>query len=223
MARERKAFPKVARKRRAPAEARTELLDAAERVFRTASPEEAGLKVVAREAGVSHALITHYFGTYAGLVEATLERRVRKLREALLGRMQEVGALAQPSRLLGMLFESLTDPVHLRLMRWLFASEEPRATRALALDDQGLTIIAGAVGTALLGKDPPADKVRLIENALVTAVAAAYGYAMGKYALVKTVAHRPGLDLDTTVRDTLAAMLQAHLREVLGVELGANS
>src|SRR6185312_12580404 len=49
------------RRRRAPETARQEILDAAERVFARLHPDEAGLKVVGREAGVSHALITHYF------------------------------------------------------------------------------------------------------------------------------------------------------------------
>src|SRR4051812_25806904 len=109
MVRARKVF--LPRRRRAPELARTELLDAAERVFRHAQPDQVGLKEIASEAGVSHALVTHYFGTYAGLVEATLERRVRALREVLLARVREVGGLAQPDRLLAILFEALADPV----------------------------------------------------------------------------------------------------------------
>src|SRR5262249_27617645 len=70
------------RRRRTPERARQEILDAAERVFARSQPDQVGLKEVAREAGVSHALITHYFGTYAGLLEAALERRIRATREA---------------------------------------------------------------------------------------------------------------------------------------------
>src|SRR5438270_10047106 len=110
MVRARKLFPKLApRRRRAPELARTELLDAAERVFARSQPDQVGLREIALEAGVSHALVTHYFGTYAGLVEATLERRVRALRAELLARVREVGGLAQPARLLAMLFEALGD------------------------------------------------------------------------------------------------------------------
>src|SRR5260221_14507830 len=57
------------RRRRTPEVARQELLDAAERVFTEFHPDQVGLKQVAREAGVSHALITHYFGTYGGVIE----------------------------------------------------------------------------------------------------------------------------------------------------------
>ncbi len=219
MVRVRKGFPKLVRRRRAPELARTELLDAAERVFRTAQPDQVGLKEIANEAGVSHALVTHYFGTYSGLVEATLERRVRALREQLLARVREVGGLAQPARLLAMLFEALADPVHLRLMRWLLASERPSANQALALQDQGLQTMAFEVGKALLGPDPPHAKLVAIEDALLTAVSAAYGYAMGKYALATALGRPVDRALDITVQQTLAHMIQAYLREVLGVEM----
>ena len=80
----RKAQPRETRckrARRSPEEARALILEAAERVFATHLPDVVGLKDVAREAGVSHALVTHYFGTYSALVEATLERRFFKLRD----------------------------------------------------------------------------------------------------------------------------------------------
>ena len=38
------------------------------------------MKDVARGAGVSHALVSHYFGTYDALVEAVLERRAEAIR-----------------------------------------------------------------------------------------------------------------------------------------------
>lgn len=190
------------------------LLDAAERVFAVKSPDAAGLKVVADEAGVSHALITHYFGTYGGLIEATLERRVRALRAGILARLGERAALAQPTTLLSVLFDALADPVHLHLMRWLFLSERPAAVRALALNDQGLQLVSREIGKALGSED-----YKAIEDALMTAVAAAYGYAMGKYALASALGRPADAALDATIRETLAHMLQAHLREVLGIEL----
>src|SRR5438094_3939669 len=126
---------KPARRRRTPEVARQELLDAAERVFAHAHPDRVGLKDIAREAGTSHALITHYFGTYAGLIEAALERRIRRLRETIVTKLREAGAISRPVELLAMLFRALDDPVHLRLVKWLVASERPGA--AFALQDRG--------------------------------------------------------------------------------------
>jgi AcrR family transcriptional regulator len=202
---------RVARRRRAPELAREEILAAAERVYVEFQPDQVGLKEIAREAGVSHALINHYFGTYAGLVEATLERRIRALRERILERLRETNVLERPGELLAMLFRALEDPLHLRLTRWLLASERPSAAHAFALRDHGLQQIAHQVAIAL---DPHAthELVAKVELALLCAVSAAYGYAIGKYPLVGALGKQASIELDNEVAATLAAMVQAHLK-----------
>jgi TetR/AcrR family transcriptional regulator, repressor for neighboring sulfatase len=199
------------RRRRPPELARREILDAAERVLARSHPDHVGLKDVAREAGVSHALITHYFGTYAGLLEAALERRLTALREVLLARLREPDALGRPNELLGVLFQALEDPVHLRLMRWLLASERPAAMHAFGLQHRGLAVVADQVSRALTPK-PDRALVRTLELTFLTAVAAAYGYAIAKPALAGALGRQPSQELDNDVRRTLADMLQAHMR-----------
>src|ERR1044071_5458620 len=206
MARTRKSLSRrparvVARRRRSPELARQEILDAAERVFARFQPDQVGLKEVAAEAGVSHALITHYFGTYAGLIEAALERRLRGLRETMLARLRVAGALHRPGELLGLLFQALEDPVHLRLMRWLMTSERPAAAHAFGLHDQGLAAIAVEVARAL-DPQPSAALIHEIELTLLTAVSAAYGYAISKDALVGALGQKPSAELDDEVRET---------------------
>ncbi|MEO8705411.1 MAG: helix-turn-helix domain-containing protein [Kofleriaceae bacterium] len=204
---------RIARRRRAPELARAEILDAAERVFVEFQPDQVGLKDVAREAGISHALITHYFGTYAGMIEAVLERRVRALRELMLGRLRETGALARPAELLAVLFRALEDPVHIRLTRWMLASERPTA-EAFMLRDRGLQVVAQQVAAAMDLAVTPAV-INTIELALLTAVSASYGYALGKYALVGALGREVSGALDKQVYETLAAMLESHLRAEL--------
>ena len=203
------------RRRRSPEQAREELLDAAERVFVEFQPDQVGLKDVAREAGVSHALITHYFGTYAGLIEAALERRVRGLRESTLARLREAGALSRPNELLAALFRALADPVHLRLSKWMMASERPNAAQAFALRDQGLKLVAQQVAAAIEAR-PGREMVAKIEHALVVAVSAAYGYAMGRETFAAALGRQPSNELDREVQETLAAMLETHMRVALG-------
>src|ERR1044071_737544 len=140
--------PKPRRRRRAPEVAQAEMREAAERVFARSHPDHVGLKEVAREAGVSHALINHYFGSYSGLVEASFERKVRVLRESIMGRVQTTRAPLLPGELLEMLFRALEDPVFLRLTRWMFASERPAAGN-LAMRDQGLQQIARQLAQTL--------------------------------------------------------------------------
>jgi AcrR family transcriptional regulator len=220
MARSRRLFPlkraTAPRRRRAPEVARQEILDAAERVFVEFQPDQVGLKEVAREAGVSHALITHYFGTYAGLLEKALERRIRGLRELMLERLRVAGALSRPDELLAILFRALEDPVHLRLMRWLLASERPAAAQAFGLQDHGLQLVAHQVAQAIT-PSPPHELIVAIELALLTAVSAAYGYAIGKHALVGALGRKVSIELDEAVQRTLAAMLQAYFRAEVGV------
>jgi TetR/AcrR family transcriptional regulator, repressor for neighboring sulfatase len=210
---------RIARRRRSPEEARLEILDAADRVFIEFQPDQVGLKDVGREAGVSHALITHYFGTFAGLIEAALERRIRSLREIMLERLRQAGALSRPSELIGILFTALEDPVHLRLMRWLLASERPSAAYAFGLQAQGLQVISLQVATALDPAPSPA-MINKVELALLTAVSAAYGYALAKYALVGGLGREASAELDAEVQQTLAAMVQAHIRAELGITVG---
>jgi AcrR family transcriptional regulator len=206
---------RVSRRRRAPEVARQEILDAAERVFAEHQPDRVGLKEVAREAGVSHALITHYFGTYAGLIEAALERRIRVLRERMTSRMRESGALARPGELLGMLFDALDDPVHLRLMKWMVANERQTAAHALALQERGVQLIARQVAEALVPQ-PPAVMIVTIERALVTAVAAAFGWAMSKVPLAASIGREPTTMLQDEIRGTLAGMVQSYLTMTIG-------
>jgi AcrR family transcriptional regulator len=198
------------RRRRSPEIARQELLEAAERVFAKHAPDDVGLKDIAREAGTSHALITHYFGTYAGLVEAALERRLRALRETMIARLADASVLERPEELLAILFQAFEDPVHLRLMKWLVASERPTAMHAIAMQHQGVLVVARQVAAALR-PNPPADVVRTVELALMTAVAAAMGYAVSKYALAGATGREVGPALDADVRTTLAGMLRSYL------------
>jgi AcrR family transcriptional regulator len=199
------------RRRRAPEEARQEILGAAERVFVEFQPDQVGLKDVAREAGVSHALITHYFGTYANMVEAVLERRVRVLRANIVEKLKQPAALSRPDELLAMLFTALQDPIHLRLTRWLLASERPSAAHAFALREQGLVLIAHQVAQAL-DPMPSRQTIERVEMSLVCAVAAAYGFAMGKYALAGALGREVSNELDHKVQKTLAEMIQVYLR-----------
>lgn len=198
------------RRRRSPELARTELLDAAERLFRDHPPDQIGLKEVAREAEVSHALITHYFGTLDGLVEKVFERRTQRLRATIIERLATTG-ISNAEQLIATLFTAFDDPVHLRLMKWMLASERGSIIHALALRDRGISIIAEQVAKVI---DPNANLVqrREVELALVITVSAAFGYTATKIALASAVGRAPDAELDHEVQQTLTAMLEAYLK-----------
>jgi AcrR family transcriptional regulator len=188
-------------------------MDAAERVFAHHLPEDAGLQRVAAEAGTSHALITHYFGTYRGLVEATLQRRVRAVRARVLERLGGEAVLGRADELLAMLFESLADPVHLRLLRWLLAGERGDVT-ALGLEDRGLRVVAARIADVLVAP-ASAKQVQRIELMLLAVVAAAFGWALGKPLLANALGREASPELDDALRHTLAEMAQLFLAKDL--------
>jgi AcrR family transcriptional regulator len=136
--------------RRSPDEARAHILDAAERVFAEHLPDVVGLKDVAREAGVSHALVTHYFGTYSALVEAALERRFARALDRLMG---ELGALFEASPDLTAILASYRravasaagDPVTVRLATWAVLSGRAVAADFFSHRLRGLKLLADAL------------------------------------------------------------------------------
>jgi AcrR family transcriptional regulator len=201
--------PRVPRPRRDPETARNHLLDAAERVFAESVPDAAGLVRVAKEAGTSHALITHYFGTYRGLVEATLQRRVRAVRARVLERLEEPGALQRADELVAILFDALADPVHARLLRYLLASERADAS-SIGFQDRGLKLVSTRVAAALFGEPKPRQLQR-VEQGLLAVVAAAFGWAVGKQVLATTLGRTASKELDDGLRHALAEMAQLFL------------
>ena len=78
---------RVRRRRRSPEQAQEEILGAAARLFLAHGPEQVSLVDVAREVGVSHALVSHYFGTFEALVETVVRRHVSGRLGALLERL----------------------------------------------------------------------------------------------------------------------------------------
>jgi AcrR family transcriptional regulator len=198
------------RRRRTPEVARTELLDAAERVFAKSSPEHVGLKEVARAAGTSHGLITHYFGTYDALVAAALERRTTALRERILVALEAPGILARPDELVDLLFTAYEDPVHLRLMKYLIAGERIGTTHALALQHKGISQVADRVADAIR-PDSTAAQRDAIAMSLMIAVAAAFGYAAARHALAGALGKPATAELDRETRRTLAQMVRHYI------------
>ena len=204
------------RRRRDPETARAEILDAAERVLASSPPDAVGLKEVARTAGVSHALVSHYFGTYVELVDEVLVRRIRRLRARALERVADPGALLDTEGLLDMLFEALEDPLYVRLSLWALAAQRPSGYVSFPFRDQGMRIFAEAATEGVRRARPDLSTSALrerVELALVIANAASYGYTVGKEAWLGALAKEPSPVFDRALREALGGMLR---RYVLG-------
>jgi TetR/AcrR family transcriptional regulator, repressor for neighboring sulfatase len=196
--------------RRNPEEARELILDAADRVFATKLPDVAGLKDVAKAAGVTHGLVTHYFGTYDALVEATLERRFHKLRAHLLPTMVRlVGEEADARKMLDAhrraVTEVVSDPAMVRLGIWAVLSGRANAGDFFPHRMQGLKLLADAL--AARSKARRED----IEVALVTTFALAVVWKAAAPAIAGAMGKTPSKGLDAWFEARTADMLDAYL------------
>ncbi len=198
------------RVRRSPEEARTLILDAADRVFGVHLPDAVGLKEIAREAGVSHALITHYFGTYAGLVESALERRFTRVREALV--RQLLGALdadADTAELLGAyrraLYVGAADPVTIRLGAWALMNGRAAQADFFAHRIQGMKVLADAL---VKTTDVPRED---LEFALVASFALSVVWTVGGQWLTGALGKKKGRGFDRGFDERVGEMIGAYL------------
>lgn len=196
--------------RRSPEEARAAILDAAERVFASRLPDAAGLKDVATEAGVSHALVTHYFGTYDALVEATLERLFHRVRESLLpdllrllGEQAELGELLAAHR--RAIDLAASRPAMLRLAVWAAMSGRAEATDFFPHRMQGLKLVTDALeGRSKARRED-------LEMALVASFALAVVWRSAGRAIAGALGKRPTKELDAWFESRTADMIDAFL------------
>jgi AcrR family transcriptional regulator len=202
------------RQRRSPEEARALILDAAERTFAAHGPDAVGLKDVAREAGVSHALVSHYFGTFEKLVDAVLERRAGKIRAQLLAAIEGEPGELKPGDLLARFWSALDDPASLRLVTWgLLSGRGGEAEELFPARVKGLRLVADAVEARLAqragrGTAPPREDVEFI---VMAAVALSYGYALMKKPLYLALGRSPTAAAQSDFRARVAALVEQYV------------
>ena len=168
----------MARRRRSPEQARTEILDAAERLLLSEGPAAIKIARVAAEASMSHPGLLHHFKSAEQLTEALHKRLSVGIREDVLA------LLAEPSSDRAVVFDAaaarLADPAKGRLLAWVLAmggSPFPPA------QEQGLS----AVADVLKGEDA--------HYKLLLVVLAMFGESM----LGVQLRERLGLDEDPAV------------------------
>jgi AcrR family transcriptional regulator len=113
-----------ARKRRTADEARSSILDAAEKRLVLSGPAGIRLQEVAADVGVSHPTVLHHFGSREGLVEAVVARALDSLSSGLLGAVRAApeGGTQEVEVLLDAVFQTLVTGGHARAFLWLALS-----------------------------------------------------------------------------------------------------
>lgn len=135
---------KVAKKRqrRSSEEARTAILDAAERRLREAGPGAIRLQDVAADVGISHPAVLHHFGSREGLVRAVVSRAIGALEADLVGTYRSSdGGPPDGAEMLERVAETLGEKGHGRLLAWLLLSGYDEALDSKATRENWKLII----------------------------------------------------------------------------------
>ncbi|MEW2398136.1 TetR/AcrR family transcriptional regulator [Streptomyces sp. NPDC046862] len=197
------------RRRRTPEQAREEILDAAAELIARYGPDGVGLRRIAEAVGVSHGLVTHYFGTYRALVRAVLQRENERQRERIRERMRADHGVPYADGMTQVLFETLADERYVRLFAWSSLHAEDVGTSSRGLSELVDAVEAG-VRLALPGPDRP-DRDR-IEAVVLLALSAACGFALGKRSWLAGLGHDPADPThDAAFRAALSAALATHM------------
>jgi TetR/AcrR family transcriptional regulator, repressor for neighboring sulfatase len=202
------------RVRRSPEEARALILDAAERVLAELGPDAAGLKDVAREAGVSHGLVSHYYGTYDVLVEATLERYVAQVRARLIHRLADLGddALDAVERIVDEIFEAFAGPGRARLVLWALLSGRLDREDFFPRRKRGMKGVADAIeAAAARGPLPSALPREDVEVLVIQVLSSIFGYLLGRSVFWESLGRKATAQRDAAFRRGLARSIRSYL------------
>ncbi len=197
-------MPIKKRVRRAPEEAKALILQAALKVISEKGPDGAGLKDVGKAAGVSHGLVTHYFGTWDELVYKALEHRAEQGR--LLAEATVAVSPPGPEEVLQFLVAYLSDPLQVRLITWALLTGKDEALLPLSVG--ALKPIFDSIlerRRQQFGKRKN-DAVQT-ELDVTVSLAAGFGFALGQKLFARAL-NRPPLAPEVFAH-RLSRMLQA--------------
>lgn len=196
------------RVRRTPQQAKALILEAAIHVFSIRGPDAVGLKEVAHEAGVSHALITHYFGTYDGLVEAAVLECGARLRQRVIESVR-ASVDATPETILQLYLDAVLEPWYGRLVSWALISDHEGTNSHASQLAPDMKVIASAMH-GLLVKQAGPDFGRAQSDALLVALwSMAFGYAAANQFFWRALGRSPGARRDRELREAMGAMTRA--------------
>lgn len=195
------------RVRRTPEEAREIILAAARTLFAEKGPDAVGLKDVARVAGVSHGLVSHYFGTYEALVEAVMSAYQTTVRAELFARIA-ASPDEDPEAWLEHTFTAVAHPLYGRLVAWAVLSGRLQSEGFFARREQGLKMVVDVLELRL-GRTVPRER---LERLVLISLTAAMGYTLGRIAIWGALGHDATPARDEAFRKELAGLFAPLLR-----------
>ncbi|MDQ2845416.1 MAG: TetR/AcrR family transcriptional regulator [Actinomycetota bacterium] len=200
------------RRRREPEQAREEMLTAAGELIARLGPDGVGLRQVAEAVGVTHGLVSHYFGTYGALAQAVLRRESEHHHERVREQLRADHDLPYADSMIRVLLETLTDERYVRLWAWSTLHATDSDTAPAGNLRELVTVIQAGIGAVVPAAQMP-DRDR-IESAVLLGLSAAYGYTLGKRVWLTELGHDPADPVkDAAFRELLSAAVTVHLVE----------
>jgi AcrR family transcriptional regulator len=199
------------RKRRSPDEARALILRACQALLAKRGPYEVGLKDIAKKAGVSHALVTHYFGTIDALIDAALEDHADRQRAILIERIASHPADG-PRAWMKLYFEWVNTPSTAKMFGWALVSGRIDRDDFFSRRSRGAKRVADAVEARLRTDGATGFSREDLEFAILLLLAAPHGYALGRRAYWASLGvDAVGPDEDARFFERLAAVAESIL------------
>ena len=115
------------RRRRTAAQARSEILDAAEQVLLEVGPSGLQLKEIAGQAGLSLSNVHHHFGGVGEVQSALVERMLKTLTANLSSVFERLEDVSEPSmeEAIRAVYDIVGSPRYARLIAWMVMSFGP--------------------------------------------------------------------------------------------------
>lgn len=198
------------RVRRSPEEARALILAAAKEVLLERGPEAVSLVEVAQRAGVSHSLVSHYYGSIDALLERAFADHIEGMRAGILERLPELVA-AGPDALLEEFLTRSRDPLYGKLVAWSLLSGRVAAADFAPAALRGSARMADALQALHRQRAGAAVDRDLLEAIMVVTICATIGYSLAGDTLWRSLDRAPSAERDRRFRDTVARMISREL------------
>jgi len=194
------------RVRRTPEKAKRLILETARALVARTGPQGLRLQDIAAEAGISHPLILHHFGSRAGLVRALTREAASELRDRL------VASMTQPEYSIGEQLDEVFDAFRGGLaqrLAWLLV-EDPdggAANTALILREIADTLHARRVAAAAPGATIARSDTEWLIHLVATV---AFGEAIYGGQLRRSAGIEGGEESARQFRAWFAALIREH-------------
>jgi len=194
------------RVRRTPEDAKRLILETAQVLVARAGPQGLRLQDIAAEAGISHPLILHHFGSRAGLMRALTREAAAELKDRL------IAAMTQPGYSIGQQLDQVFDAFRGGLaqrLAWLAAedSDAGPANNAMILREIADTLHARRVAVAAPGTPVAREDTEWLIHLVATS---AFGEAMYGAQLRRSAGIAGGEESARQFRAWFAALIREH-------------